>query len=150
MELSLSPIDILVKTSPSGWNATFSISTNNVSAFVHKSGSNIRLAGQLLLDNFFMTNMGGTLKHVLGIQFSCVSGLEIRSIEIAIAAARCLVTNFRKSEVATTALRKRQEQMQDEQHNLVQDVVQGRRSRSGRSGGRRTNIQPTNPLKNAV
>ena len=112
-----------MKTSPSGWNATFSISTNNVSAFVHMSGSNIRLAGQLLLDNYFMTSMGGTLKHVLGIQFSCVSGLEMRSIEIAIAAARRLVTNFRKSEVATTALRKRQEQMQDEQHNLVQDVV---------------------------
>ena len=54
----------------------------------------------------------------------CVkAGLEIRSIEIAIAAAHRLVTHFQKSEVATTALRKRQEQMQDEQHNLVQDVV---------------------------
>ena len=54
----------------------------------------------------------------------CVKArLEIRSIEIAIAAARRLVTHFRKSELATTALRKRQEQMQVEQHNLVQDVA---------------------------
>ena len=29
-------------------------------------------------------------------------------------------------------------------------LSQGRRSRSGRSGGRRTNIRPTNPRKNAV
>ena len=32
--------------------ATFSISTDNVSAFVHDSGSNIRLAGQLLHDKY--------------------------------------------------------------------------------------------------
>ena len=73
LELSLSLIDILVKTSLSGLNATFSISANNMSALVHDSGSNIRLAGQLLLDNFFMTSMGGTLKHVLGMHLSCVS-----------------------------------------------------------------------------
>ena len=36
--------------------------------------------------------------------------------------------------------------------NLISIVqsLQGRRSRSGRSGGRRTNIWPTNPRKNAV
>ena len=56
------------------------------------------------------------------LQLCVKAGLEIRSIEIAIAAARCLVTHFRKSELATTALRKRQEQMQVEQHNLVQDA----------------------------
>ena len=34
-------------------------------------------------------------------------------------------------------------------HNM-QEYNQGRRSRFGRSGGRRTNIRPTNPRKNAV
>ena len=100
--------------------ATFSISTDNVSAFVHDSGSNIRLAGQLLHDKYgwYTEACAG---HTL--QLCVKAGLEIRSIEIAIAAARRLVTHFRKSELATTALRKRQDQMQVEQHNLVQDVA---------------------------
>ena len=89
--------------------ATFSISTDNVSAFVRDSGSNICLAGQLLHDKYgwYTEACAG---HTL--QLCVKAGLEIRSIEIANAAARCLVTHFRKSEVATTALRKRQEQMQ--------------------------------------
>ena len=100
--------------------ATFSISTDDVSAFVHDSGSNICLAGQLLHDKY-----GWYTEACAGhtVQLCVKAGLEIRSIEIAIVAARHLVTHFRKSEVATTALRKRQEQMQAKQHNLVQDVA---------------------------
>ena len=100
--------------------ATFNISTNNMSVFVHDSGSNICLAGQLLHGKYgwYTEACAG---HTL--QLCVKAGLEIRSIKIAIAAARRLVTHFRKSEVATTVLRKRQEQMQDEQHNLVQDVA---------------------------
>ena len=99
--------------------ATFSISTDNVSAFVHNSGSNIRLAGQLHDKYGWYTE--ACAGHTL--QLCVKAGLEIRSIEIAIAAARRLVTHFLKSELAITALRKRQEQMQVEQHNLVQDVA---------------------------
>lgn len=99
--------------------ATFSISTDNVSAFVQDSGSNIHPAGQLHDKYGWYTE--ACAGHTL--QLCAKAGLEIRSIEIAIAAARRLVTHFRKSEVATTALRKRQEQMQAEQHNLVQNVA---------------------------
>ena len=49
-------------------------------------------------------------------------GLQIRPIKVAIAAARHLVKHFDKSELATVALRKRQEQMQAEHHILIQDV----------------------------
>ena len=96
--------------------ATFSISTDNVSAFIHDSGSNIRLAGQLLHDKY-----GWYTESCAGHTFQlCVkAGLEIRFIEIAIAAARCLVTHSRKSELATTALRKRQEQILVQLHNGI-------------------------------
>ena len=51
------------------------------------------------------------------------TGLQIRAIEVTIAAARRLVKHFRKSELATSALKKRQEQMQAEPHQLIQDVT---------------------------
>ena len=71
--------------------ATFSISTDNVSAFVHDSGSNIHLAGQLLHDKYgwYTEACAG---HTL--QLCVKAGLEIRSIEVAIAAVRRLVTHF--------------------------------------------------------
>ena len=64
--------------------ATFSISTNNVSVFVHDSGSNIHLAGQLLHDKYgwYTEARAG---HTL--QLCGKAGLEIRSIKIAIASA---------------------------------------------------------------
>ena len=71
--------------------ATSSISTDNVSAFVHDSGSNIRLPQQLLHDKYgwYAEACAG---HTL--QLCIKAGLEIRSIEIAIAAAHYLVAHF--------------------------------------------------------
>ena len=65
---------------------------------------NIRFVGQHLHDKcgWYTEACAG---HKL--QLCVKAGLEIKSIEIAIAAASHLVTHFRKSEVATTALRKR-------------------------------------------
>ena len=70
--------------------ATFSISTDNMSAFVHDSGSNICLAGQLHDKYGWYTE--SCAGHTL--QLCVKAGLEIRSIEIAIAAARHMVTHF--------------------------------------------------------
>lgn len=100
--------------------AEFSIGTDKVVAFVHDSGSNINLAGRRLHDKYgwYTEACAG---HTL--QLCVKAGLQIRVIEVAIAAARRLVKHFRKSDLATLALRKRQEQMQAEQHNLIQDVT---------------------------
>ena len=99
--------------------SSFGIATSKVVAFVHDSGSNIKLAGQLLQDKYgwFTEPCAG---HNLQL---CVNdGLRVRMIEKAIAAARRLVGHFRRSELATSYLKKRQEQMQTEQHKLIQDV----------------------------
>ena len=97
----------------------FSIATDKVIAFIHDSGSNINLAGKVLSDKY-----GWYTEACAGhqIQLCVKSGLQIRSIETAIAAARRLVGHFHRSELATSALRKRQEQMETKQHKLIQDV----------------------------
>lgn len=82
-------------------------------------GSNINLAGWLLHDKYGWYTKARA-RHTL--QLYVKAGLQIRPIEIAIAAARHLVKHFHKSELATVALRKRQGQMQAEHHNLIQDV----------------------------
>ena len=53
------------------------------------------------------------------------NGLRInRSANRAIAAARRLVTHFRKSEPASRALKGRQADMRTPAHNLIQDVME--------------------------
>ena len=86
--------------------AEFSIGTDKVVAFVHDSGSNINLAGRLFSDKhgWYTEACAG---HTL--QLCVKAGLQIRMIEVTIAAARRLVKHFRKSDLATSALRKRQE-----------------------------------------
>ena len=100
--------------------AEFSIGTSKVVAFVHDSGTNINLAGRLLRDKY-----GWYTEACAGhsLQLCIKAGLQIRAIEVAIAAARRLVKHFRKSKLATSALKKRQEQMQAEPHQLIQDVT---------------------------
>ena len=96
--------------------ADFSIGTDKVVAFVHDSGSNINLAGRRLRDKYgwYTEACAG---HTL--QLCVKAGLQIRVIEVAIAAARRLVKHFWKSDLATSALRKRQEQMQTDRHNVA-------------------------------
>ena len=97
----------------------FNVLTENMVAFVHDNGSNIDLAGRLLCDKYgwYTEACAG---HTL--QLCVKAGLRIRPVEIVIAASHHLVKRFHKSELATAALRRRQEQMQAEQHSLVQDV----------------------------
>ena len=73
--------------------------------------STIVVLTSVLLDNHLHDKYGWYTEACAGhtLQLCVKAGLEIRSIQIAIAAARRLVTHFRKSELATTALRKRQE-----------------------------------------
>ena len=81
---------------------------------------NINLAGRLLCDKY-----GWYTEAYAGhsLQLCIKAGLQITAIEVAIAAARCLVKHFWKSELATSALKKRQEQVQAEPYQLIQDVT---------------------------
>ena len=91
--------------------STFDISFDKVIAFVHDSSANINLAGQQLHDKY-----GWHTEACAGhtIQLCVKAGLSVRVIEVAIVAARRLVGHFRRSELATSGLRKRQEMMQVE------------------------------------
>ena len=91
----------------------FSIATDKVIAFIHDSGSNINLGGKVLSDKY-----GWYTEACAGhqIQLCVKSGLQIGSIETAIAAAPRLVGHFHRSELATSALRKRQEQIETKQN----------------------------------
>ena len=104
--------------------AEFSIDPVRVVGFVHDSGSNIKLSGQLLHEKY-----GWASESCAGhdIQLCLKDGLQIAVVDRAIGAARRLVEHFKKSELATTALRKRQQQMSpnataSKPLQIVQDV----------------------------
>ena len=104
--------------------AEFSIDPVRVVGFVHDSGSNIKLSGQLLHEKY-----GWASESCAGhdIQLCLKDGLQIAVVDRAIGAARRLVEHLKKSELATTALRKRQQQMSpnataSKPLQIVQDV----------------------------
>lgn len=59
---------------------------------------------------------GHTLQLVIN------AALKYPGIEKAVGAARCLVEHFKKSELASSKLREKQQQMNTPEHSLVQDV----------------------------
>ena len=83
--------------------AEFSIGTSKVVAFVHDTSPNINLAGRPLRDKY-----GWYTEACAGhsLQLCIKAGLQIRAIEVAIAAACRLVKHFQKSELPTSALKK--------------------------------------------
>ena len=80
--------------------SSFSIATctSKVVTFVHDSGSNIKLAGQLLQDKYGSFTEPCT-KHNLQLNVCVNDGLRVRMIEKAIAAACQLVGHFQRSEL---------------------------------------------------
>lgn len=99
----------------------FGASHEKITSFVHDNGSNIDLAGRMLEEEKGWVTLG-CAGHTL--QLCVNSGLKInRQIDKAIAAARKIVTHFRKSEPAMRALRIRQSDMRAPSHCLIQDVA---------------------------
>ena len=98
----------------------FDVDVKKVVCFVHDNGANIDLAARMLKDELGWYSLG-CAGHTL--QLCVNNGLRInRSADRAIAAARRLVTHFRKSEPASRALKGRQADMRTPAHNLIQDV----------------------------
>ena len=99
----------------------FGISTQKVVSFVHDNGSNFVRAGKILSEKF-----GWSSESCAGhdLQLCIKAGLEVNEIQQVVSAARRLVEHFKKSELANTALQKRQQQMSPDQDvlQIVQDV----------------------------
>lgn len=97
----------------------FLIAPNKISAIVHDNGANIVAAARLLEEKYGWASIrctGHTLQLVL------ISALKHQVIAKAIAASRCLVEHFKKSELASTKLKQKQQQMGTPEHKLIQDV----------------------------
>lgn len=97
----------------------FEISPQKIIAIVHDNGSNVVLAARILEEKHGWTSIrcaGHTLQLVVN------NALKQPQISKAVGAARCLVEHFKKSELASTALKNKQNQMGAPEHKLVQDV----------------------------
>ena len=86
----------------------FDISTQKIVSFIHDNGSNFIHAGNLLTEKFEWSSES-CAGHDL--QLCIKAGLEINESRRVVGAARKLVEHFKKSELANTALQKRQQQM---------------------------------------
>ena len=87
-----------------------------VVAIVHDNASNMVLASELLEDWGDLPCFGHTL------QLAVNAGLEISTISRLSGACKKLVTHFKHSVVATTALHERQKTMNVPHHSLLQEV----------------------------
>ncbi|XP_076876762.1 E3 SUMO-protein ligase ZBED1-like [Brachyhypopomus gauderio] len=98
----------------------FHISFEKVKAVVHDNGANVVAAAKILKERHGWASVrcaGHTLNVV--VQNTLKNNKTILSC---VASARCLVEHFKKSELACTKLKEKQQQMGVQQHMLVQDV----------------------------
>ena len=86
---------------------------------MHDNGANIVAAAKILEEKHGWSSVR-CAGHTL--QLAVNSSLKHSSIEKAVWVARCLVEHFRRSELACTKLRQKQQQMGTPQHKLVQDI----------------------------
>uniref|UniRef100_UPI003AAD97D9 E3 SUMO-protein ligase ZBED1-like n=1 Tax=Centroberyx gerrardi TaxID=166262 RepID=UPI003AAD97D9 len=100
--------------------AKFDIPPEKIKAVVHDNGANVVAAVKILAEKHGWASVrcaGHTLNLVVQ------SALKNhQAISKCVAAARCLVEHFKKSELACTKLKDKQQQMGTPQHMLVQDV----------------------------
>lgn len=97
----------------------FDILPSKIKAIVHNNGSNMVAAARLLEEKhgwFSVRCAGHTLQLIVN------SALKEPSINKATGAARNLVEHFRRSELANSKLKKKQQQMNTAEHKLIQDV----------------------------
>ncbi len=102
--------------------ARFEIPPSKIIAIVHDNGANIVAAANILEEKHGWSSVrctGHTLQLVIN------TALKHPSIEKAVGAARCLVEHFKKSELASSKLREKQQQMATPEHSLVQDISTG-------------------------
>lgn len=88
--------------------ARFEIPPSKIIAIVHDNGANIVAAANILEEKHGWSSVrwtGHTLQLVIN------TALKHTSIEKAVGAARCLVEHFKKSELASSKLREKQQQM---------------------------------------
>ncbi|XP_074535564.1 E3 SUMO-protein ligase ZBED1-like [Halichoeres trimaculatus] len=99
--------------------ARFEIPANKIVGIVHDNGSNIVLAANILNKKYGWMSVrcaGHTLQLVVN------HALKQTQITKTLGAARCLVAHFRKSELASSKLKTKQQQMGTPEHKLIQDV----------------------------
>ena len=97
----------------------FDILPPKIKAVVHDNGSNMVAAIRMLQQKHSWASVrwaGHTLQLIVN------SALKESSISRAVGAARSLVEHFRRSELANTKLKSKQQQMNTVQHKLIQDV----------------------------
>ncbi|XP_035981203.1 zinc finger BED domain-containing protein 1-like [Fundulus heteroclitus] len=97
----------------------FEIPPSKIIAIVHDNGANIVAAANILEEKHGWSSVrctGHTLQLVIN------AALKNPSIEKAVRAARYLVEHFKKSDLACSKLREKQQQMNTPEHSLVQDV----------------------------
>uniref|UniRef100_A0A3Q3FQ82 Zinc finger BED domain-containing protein 1-like n=1 Tax=Kryptolebias marmoratus TaxID=37003 RepID=A0A3Q3FQ82_KRYMA len=100
--------------------AKFDVPPEKVKAVIHDNGANIVAAVKILAEKHKWASVrcaGHTLNLV--VQNALKSN---QSISKCMAAARCLVEHFKKSEMACTKLKDKQQQMGTASHMLIQDV----------------------------
>ncbi|XP_042343871.1 E3 SUMO-protein ligase ZBED1-like [Plectropomus leopardus] len=100
--------------------AKFDIPPEKIKAVVHDNGANVVAAAKILAEKHGWASVrcaGHTLNLV-------VQGAlkKNQAISKCVAAARCLVEHFKKSELACSKLKDKQQQMGTPLHMLVQDV----------------------------
>lgn len=98
----------------------FSISCDKVKALVHDNGANVVAAARILNERHGWASVrcaGHTLNLVVQNTLK-----EEKNISSCVASARCLVEHFKKSELACTKLKEKQQQMGLQQHMLIQDI----------------------------
>ncbi|KAM3850482.1 E3 SUMO-protein ligase ZBED1-like [Diretmus argenteus] len=99
--------------------AKFDISPAKIKAVVHDSGSNMVAAMRQLKEKHGWASIrcaGHTLQLIVN------TALKEPTISRALGAARHLVEHFKRSELASTKLKMKQEQMEVVQNALIQDV----------------------------
>lgn len=98
----------------------FDIPVKKIKAVVHDNGANVVAAAKILQERHGWASVrcaGHTLNLVVQ------SSLKIhQAISKCVAAARCLVEHFKKSELPSTKLKDKQKQMGANENMLVQDV----------------------------
>ncbi|XP_069389205.1 E3 SUMO-protein ligase ZBED1-like [Paralichthys olivaceus] len=97
----------------------FDILPSKIKVIVHDNGSNIVAAAQLLEDKHGWSSVR-CAGHIL--QLIVNSALKEPSINKATGAARSLVEHFRRSELANSKLKKKQQQINTAEHKLILDV----------------------------
>lgn len=99
--------------------AKFEIPLKKVKAVVHDNGANVVAAAKILRERHGWASVrcaGHTLNLVVQ------STLKSKTIASCVGSARCLVEHFKKSELACTKLKEKQQQMGKPPLMLIQDV----------------------------